>query len=54
MILKDSYVLDFLKLKDRYLEKDLEDAILRDIENFILEIGNGFSFIARQKISHFY
>jgi len=49
MILKDPYVLDFLDLKDRYLEKDLEDAILRDIENFILELGNGFSFIARQK-----
>jgi predicted nuclease of restriction endonuclease-like (RecB) superfamily len=49
MILKDPYVLDFLELNDRYLEKDLEDAILRDIENFILELGNGFSFIARQK-----
>ena len=49
MVLKDPYVLDFLELNDRYLEKDLEDAILRDIENFILELGNGFSFIARQK-----
>lgn len=49
MILKDPYILDFLGLNDRYLEKDLEDAILRDIENFILELGNGFSFIARQK-----
>ena len=49
MILKDPYVLDFLELNDRYLEKDLEDAILRDMENFILELGNGFSFIARQK-----
>lgn len=49
MVLKDPYVLDFLDLNDRYLEKDLEDAILRDIENFILELGNGFSFIARQK-----
>jgi len=49
MILKDPYVLDFLELNDRYLEKDLEDAILRDIENFILELGAGFSFIARQK-----
>lgn len=49
MLLKDPYVLDFLELNDRYLEKDLEDAILRDIENFILELGNGFSFIARQK-----
>ena len=49
MVLKDPYILDFLELNDRYLEKDLEDAILRDIENFILELGNGFSFIARQK-----
>lgn len=49
IILKDPYILDFLELKDRYLEKDLEDAILRDIENFILELGNGFSFVARQK-----
>ncbi len=49
IILKDPYVLDFLELNDRYLEKDLEDAILRDIENFLLELGNGFSFIARQK-----
>ena len=50
MILKDPYVLDFLELNDRYLEKDLEDAILREIENFILELGSGFSFIARQKV----
>lgn len=49
MLLKDPYVLDFLELKDRYLEKDLEDAILRDIESFILELGHGFSFVARQK-----
>jgi predicted nuclease of restriction endonuclease-like (RecB) superfamily len=49
MVLKDPYILDFLELNDRYLEKDLEDAILRDIENFILELGTGFSFIARQK-----
>lgn len=49
IILKDPYVLDFLELNDRYLEKDLEDAILRDIESFILELGNGFSFISRQK-----
>lgn len=50
MILKDPYVLDFLELNDRYLEKDLEDAILREIEQFILELGIGFSFVARQKI----
>jgi len=49
-ILKDPYILDFLDLNDRYLERDLEDAILREIEHFILELGSGFSFIARQKI----
>jgi len=50
IVLKDPYILDFLELNDRYLEKDLEDAILRDIEHFILELGSGFSFIARQKV----
>jgi predicted nuclease of restriction endonuclease-like (RecB) superfamily len=49
MILKDPYVLDFLGMKDRYLEKDLEDAILRELEAFILELGSGFCFVARQK-----
>jgi len=48
-VLKDPYVLDFLGLQDRFLEKDLEDAILRELETFILELGTGFSFIARQK-----
>jgi predicted nuclease of restriction endonuclease-like (RecB) superfamily len=49
LVLKDPYVLDFLELNDRYLEKNLEDAILRELENFLLEFGIGFSFIARQK-----
>ncbi len=49
MVFKDPYILDFLGLKDRYIEKDLEDAILRELEQFILELGAGFSFIARQK-----
>jgi predicted nuclease of restriction endonuclease-like (RecB) superfamily len=48
-LLKDPYVLDFLGLQDRYLEKDLEDAILRELENFLLELGAGFTFVARQK-----
>jgi len=48
-LLKDPYVLDFLGLTDRFLERDLEDAILRELETFILELGAGFSFIARQK-----
>ena len=46
---KDPYILDFLQLKDGYLEKDIEAGILRDLENFILEIGKGFAFVERQK-----
>jgi len=46
---KDPYFLDFLGLQDTYLEKDLEEAILRELEAFILELGKGFAFIARQK-----
>jgi len=46
---KDPYFLDFLGLKDGYLENDLEAAIIKEIENFILELGIGFSFIERQK-----
>jgi RecB family endonuclease NucS len=42
-------VLDFMGLADHYVEKDLEDAILRELETFLLELGTGFSFIARQK-----
>ncbi|GLR19046.1 DUF1016 domain-containing protein [Portibacter lacus] len=48
-IFKDPYLLDFLELKDGYLEYDLEKAILKELEHFILELGNGFSFIERQK-----
>ncbi len=49
LILKDPYVLDFLELNDSYAEKDLEDAILRELQHFLLELGSGFSFVARQK-----
>jgi predicted nuclease of restriction endonuclease-like (RecB) superfamily len=49
LLLKDPYILDFLGLKDRYLERDLEDAILRELETFLLELGAGFTFVARQK-----
>lgn len=48
-VFKDPYFLDFLGLKEGYLEKDLETAILRDLETFILELGAGFSFVERQK-----
>ena len=49
LVLKNPYILDFLDLKDRYLERDFEDAILREMELFLLELGAGFSFVARQK-----
>jgi len=49
LVLKDPYILDFLNLKDQYIERDFEDAILRELEMFLLELGSGFSFIARQK-----
>lgn len=49
LILKDPYLLEFLELKDTYSEKDLEEAILKEIEKFILELGSSFAFIARQK-----
>ena len=46
---KDPYFLDFLGLKDGYLENDLEGAILKELEHFILELGKGFAFVERQK-----
>jgi predicted nuclease of restriction endonuclease-like (RecB) superfamily len=48
-IFKDPYLLDFLEIKDGYLENDLEAAILKELELFILELGNGFTFVERQK-----
>lgn len=49
MVFRDPYMLDFLGLPDGYSERDLEAAILRDMERFLLELGVGFSFVARQK-----
>jgi len=49
LVFRDPYILDFLGLKDRYIEKDVEDAILREMESFILEMGADFAFLARQK-----
>jgi predicted nuclease of restriction endonuclease-like (RecB) superfamily len=46
---KDPYFLDFLGLQPTFLEKDLEGAILQDLERFILELGKGFAFVERQK-----
>ena len=49
LVFRDPYLLGFLGLKDSYVEKDLEAAILRDMESFILELGVGFAFLERQK-----
>jgi predicted nuclease of restriction endonuclease-like (RecB) superfamily len=49
LVFRDPYLLDFLGLQDTFAEKDLEAAILREIEAFILELGVGFCFITRQK-----
>ena len=49
LVFRDPYFLDFLGLKDTYAEKDLESAILREMEAFILELGVGFAFLERQK-----
>lgn len=46
---KDPYFFDFLDLPSGYLENDLEEALIRELEHFILELGNGFAFVSRQK-----
>ena len=49
MVFRDPYFLNFAGLKDTYSEKTLEDAIVREVESFILELGRGFAFVERQK-----
>jgi predicted nuclease of restriction endonuclease-like (RecB) superfamily len=49
LVFPDPYLLNFLGLADAYSEEDLELAILRELEDFILELGAGFAFVARQK-----
>ena len=49
MFYRDPCILDFLGLQDTYSEKDLENAILAELEKFILEMGTDFAFMARQK-----
>lgn len=53
-IIKDPMVLEFLGLKreSSYYEKDLESALISQLNDFLLELGNGFSFVARQKRIH--
>ncbi len=48
LFFRDPYVLDFLGLKDTYSEKDLENAILKELEKFIPEMGRDFAFLGRQ------
>ena len=47
--IKDPFVLEFLDLKDEYSESDLEEALIRHLETFLLELGDDFSFIGRQR-----
>lgn len=49
LVFRDPYFLEFLNLADSYSEKDLESAILRELERFLLELGSDFAFVARQK-----
>ena len=49
LVFRDPYFLDFLGLQDTYQEKDLEAALMREMERFLLELGQGFAFVARQK-----
>jgi len=48
-VFRDPYFLDFLGLRDTYSEKDLESAIVAELQRFITELGNDFAFLARQK-----
>jgi predicted nuclease of restriction endonuclease-like (RecB) superfamily len=47
--IKDPYVLEFLDLKDEYSESDLEEALIRHLETFLLELGGDFTFVGRQR-----
>ncbi|MFC1644030.1 YhcG family protein [Candidatus Omnitrophota bacterium] len=47
--IKDPTVLEFLDLKDEYSESEIEDALIHKLEDFLLELGSGFAFVARQK-----
>ncbi len=49
LVFRDPYLLDFLGLKDAYSERDLETAILQELERFLLELGTDFAFVTRQK-----
>ncbi|MFQ7736919.1 MAG: PDDEXK nuclease domain-containing protein, partial [Emergencia timonensis] len=46
--MKDPYNFDFLTLKEEYNERELEDALISQITQFLLELGTGFSYVGRQ------
>ena len=46
---RDPYILEFLNLKAEYSESDLEEAIIRHMEAFLLELGDDFCFVGRQR-----
>jgi len=48
-LVRDPYVLEFLNLADEYGESELEEAIIRNLEGFLVELGRGFTFVARQR-----
>ena len=45
---KDPYNFDFLALREGYDEKELKDALMADVQNFLLELGTGFAFVGRE------
>jgi predicted nuclease of restriction endonuclease-like (RecB) superfamily len=47
--IKDPYVLEFMNLKDEYSETDMEDALIHKLQDFLLELGNDFTFVGRQR-----
>lgn len=47
--IKDPFMLEFLGLKDEYSESDLEEALVRDLESFLIELGSDFAFVGRQR-----
>jgi predicted nuclease of restriction endonuclease-like (RecB) superfamily len=47
--IRDPFILEFLNLKDEYAETDLEQALINSLEQFLLELGNDFAFVGRQR-----
>jgi predicted nuclease of restriction endonuclease-like (RecB) superfamily len=48
-VIKDPFILEFLNLKDQYSESDLEDALIQHLADFLLELGDDFAFVGRQR-----